>query len=189
MLALLFAASPALRAGVVTGTKHFIVLHVYFHDRTATARYTQPQVEGFMSQLATVWGTDSSYSNINLTYQVSSLFQLPGNHDDYITHHSDGDTSDGGQYMKVLNDSVANSPGGIDWTTVDGVVVVMAETDATKFHRGQGNKCNLAKGPGSSDTPLVGCAIFSENPGSTDVEVWGRWAHEIGHALQTGASQ
>ena len=32
----------------------------------------------------------------------------------------------------------------------------------------------------------VGCAIFSENPTETDLQVWGRWAHEIGHAFQQG---
>ena len=88
--------------------------------------------------------------------------------------------------MKVLDDAVANAPAAISWNNVDGVVVLMAETDPAKFHRGQGNKCNLHMGPGSATIKLVGCAIFSENPASTDVEVWGRWAHEVGHALQAG---
>lgn len=175
-------------ATVVTGTKHIVVLRVYFHDYTATSRYTKSQVEGFFTQMNTLWGTHSSYGNIGLDAQVSDLFQLPGNRSDYIDTPPDagGDLSSGGKYMKVLDDAVANSPSGLDWSHVDGVMVLMAETDPTKFHRGQGNKCNLPMGPGSSDTPLVGCAIFSENPGSTDVEVWGRWAHEIGHAFQGG---
>lgn len=175
-------------ATVVTGTKHIVVLRVYFHDYTATSRYTKSQVEGFFTQMNTLWGTHSSYGNIGLDAQVSDLFQLPGNRSDYIDTPADpgGDLSSGGKYMKVLDDAVANSPSGLDWSHVDGVMVLMAETDTTKFHRGQGNKCNLPMGPGSSDTPLVGCAIFSENPGSTDVEVWGRWAHEIGHAFQGG---
>jgi hypothetical protein len=33
---------------------------------------------------------------------------------------------------------------------------------------------------------LVGCAIFSENPSDSDVNVWGRMAHELGHAFQQG---
>ncbi|HEV3317554.1 MAG TPA: hypothetical protein VG488_11310 [Candidatus Angelobacter sp.] len=175
-------------AGTVTGSKNVVVLRVYFHDYANTSRYTQAQVQGFFTQLNTLWGTNSSYGNISLSAQVSSLFQLPSNRSTYIDTPPDvgGDLSSGGRYMQVLNDAVANSPAGINWNNVDAVVVIMAETDATKFHRGQGNKCNLPMGPGSSNTPLVGCAIFSENPGSTDVEVWGRWAHELGHAFQAG---
>jgi hypothetical protein len=30
----------------------------------------------------------------------------------------------------------------------------------------------------------LGCAIFSENPSGSDTAVWGRWAHEVGHAFQ-----
>jgi hypothetical protein len=173
------------RAVVVSGTKHFVVLRVYFHDYAATSRYTQTQVEGMFGQLAQLWGTNSSYGNITITYAVSTLFQLPGNRSAYIQTPPDN-LSSTAQYYQLLNDAVANSPSGIDWSSVDGVVVIMAETDTTKFHRGQGNKCNLAQGPGSTTTKLVGCAIFSENPSNTDVEVWGRWAHEVGHALQAG---
>ena len=185
-LAFAFGCPAAHAATLVSGTKHFVVLRAYFHDYANTSTYSQAQIEDFFSKIATLWGNESSYGNITLTYEVSSLFQLPGNQSDYIDSHSDGDTSDGGKYMKVLNDSVANSPSGIDWSSVDGVVVVMAETNTAKFHRGQGNKCNLNMGPGSSTVKLVGCAIFSENPGSTATAVWGRFAHEIGHALQSG---
>src|SRR5206468_2754295 len=45
--------------------------------------------------------------------------------------------------------------------------------------------CNLSQGPGGSVKHL-GCAIFSENPSDGAVAVWGRWAHEIGHAFQQG---
>jgi hypothetical protein len=175
-------------ATFVSGAKHLIVLRVYFHDYAATSRYTQAQAQALFAKLDTLWGPRSSYGNITLDQQVSTLFQLPGNRSDYIDTPPDagGDLSSGGKYGKVLNDAVANSPAGLNWNSVDGVVVIMAETDVTKFHRGQGNKCNLPMGPGSSNTPLVGCAIFSENPGSSDAKVWGRWAHEIGHALQAG---
>src|SRR5712692_2313770 len=151
----------------VTGTKHAVVLRVYFHDYANTSRYTQAQVQGFFTQLNTLWGAHSSYGNISIDAQVSTLFQLPSNRSTYIDTPPDpgGDLSSGGKYMQVLNDAVAHSPAGITWTNVDAVVVIMAETDPTKFHRGQGNKCNLPMGPGSTNTPLVGCAIFSENPG------------------------
>jgi hypothetical protein len=170
----------------VTGTKHFVVLRVYFHDYPATSRYSKAQVQGFFNLLSTHWGTNSSYGNIAITSEVSDLFQLPSNRSAYIDDFPDGDLSNGGKYQKVLDDAVANAPAGINWSHVDGVVVVMAETDPSQFHRGQGNKCNLHMGPGSSTIKLVGCAIFSENPSDTDVKVWGRWAHEMGHAIQAG---
>src|SRR4051794_26132936 len=161
---LVFPSSASPQASVVvTGTKHFVVLRVYFHDYTAASRYTKAQVQGFFGLLATHWGTNSSYGNITLTSEVSDLFQLPSNRSAYVDDFSDGDLSNGGKYQKVLDDAVANAPAGISWTNVDGVVVVMAETSTSQFHRGQGNKCNLRMGPGSSTIKLVGCAIFSEN--------------------------
>jgi hypothetical protein len=183
--------ASAARAGgpvFVTGAKHLIVLHVYFHDYPKTARYTQAQVEANMALVGKQWSTYSSYGNVSLSSQVSALYQLPGNRSDYIDTPPDpgGDLSSGNKFSKVLTDAIANAPAGLNWNSVDGVVVVMAETNPANFHRGQGGKCNLPMGPGSSNTPLVGCAIFSENPGSTNVEVWGRWAHEVGHALQAG---
>src|SRR5665213_3624284 len=188
--ALLAALPVASGATLVSGAKHLIVLRAYFHDYTATSRYTQAQVQTMFGKLDTLWGTHSSYGNITLDQQVSTLFQLPSNRSTYIDTPPDagGDLSSGGKYQQVLNDAVANAPSGLNWSNVDGVVVIMAETDASKFHRGQGNKCNLNMGPGSSTIKLVGCAIFSENPGSTDIAVWGRWAPEAKYFVITPAT-
>lgn len=184
-LSLLALASPA-AAVTVSGAKKVVVLRVYFHDYTNTSRYTQSQVQTFFSNINTLWGTHSSYGNISINAEVNDpLIQLPGNRSDYIDDHGDGDTSDGAKYMKVLNDAIAASTG-LNWDNVDAVMVVMAETSTTQFHRGQGNRCNVPMGPGSSNKPLVGCAIFSENPSDSDAKVWGRWAHELGHAFQLG---
>jgi hypothetical protein len=173
-------------AVTVSGSQKVNVLRVYFHDYTKTSRYTKTQVEGFFSQINTLWGAHSSYGNMSINIEVNDdLIQLPGNRADYIDDHSDGDTSDGPKYMKVLNDAIAASTG-LGWSGVAAVMVIMAETDTTQFHRGQGNRCNLPMGPGSTNTPLVGCAIFSENPSNSDPKVWGRWAHELGHAFQAG---
>jgi hypothetical protein len=181
----LIFATPA-EAVLVSGAKKVVVLRVYFHDYTNTSRYTQSQVQGFFSSINTLWGTHSSYGTISINSEVNNaLIQLPDNRSTYIDDHPDGDTSDGGKYMKVLKDAIANSTG-LNWTNVDAVMIVMSETDSSQFHRGQGNRCNVPMGPGSSSTPLVGCAIFSENPSDSDPKVWGRWAHELGHAFQAG---
>ncbi|MBM4424907.1 MAG: hypothetical protein FJ030_16220 [Chloroflexi bacterium] len=98
---------------------------------------------------------------------------------------SGGDLSCGDKYDNVLLDAVAASPDTLNWDDIDAVMVVMAETSNAQFHRGQANTCNLPMGP-DGDEKLVGCAIFSENPTETDLQVWGRWAHEVGHAFQQG---
>ena len=64
----------------------------------------------------------------------------------------------------------------------------MAETSASQFHRGQANKGTVPMGPGGANKE-VGLAIFSENPSDGDVAVWGRWAHELGHAFQQGGRE
>jgi hypothetical protein len=168
----------------VSGTKKVMVLRAYFHDYANSFRYTKSQVEGFMGDLDSLW-KNTSYGNIDLDYQVSDPIQLPNNRSSYVTDHSDGDLSEGAQFSDVLKDAISHAPSGLDWDGLSAVLVVMAETDTSQFHRGQGKGgCNLKKGPGSSATMTVGCAIFSENPSDSDVAVWGRWAHEIGHAFQ-----
>ncbi|MCE3608350.1 hypothetical protein LXA47_32810 [Massilia sp. P8910] len=185
LLTLPFLVALPAQAVVVTGVKKVVVLRVYFQDYSNTSRYTQAQVQGFFNNMNTLWGTNTSHGNISITAQANSaLIQLPDNRSSYIDDFPDGDLSNGTKFQKVIDDAIANSSG-MDWTNVDAVIVVMSETSLTQFHRGQGGTCNARMGPGSSATPLVGCAIFSENPGSTDPQVWGRWSHELGHAFQT----
>ena len=182
-------------AGGASGAQKVLVLRVYFADYANTSRYTQGEVEGFFDELDQLW-QDTSYGNISITYEVSSLFQLPDNRSEYIddggavdtcAEDSGGDLSCGGKYLKVLTDAVNAAPDGLDWSDLDDVMVVMAETSAAQFHRGQSLcPCELPAGPDSDDTINVDGAIFSENPSETDVQVWGRWAHEIGHAFQQG---
>jgi hypothetical protein len=78
---------------------------------------------------------------------------------------------------------------GLDWTDLAAIMVVMGEPGTVmgnQFHRGQSpGTCNLPQGPGGP-VENVGCAIFSENPTENANQVWGRWAHEIGHAYQQG---
>jgi hypothetical protein len=181
-------------AGPVTGPQGVMVLRVYFHDYLATTRYARAEVEGMFADLDTLW-QNISYGAMSIDYQVSELFQLPDNRSAYIddggavgtcAETSGGDLSCGNKFWKVLTDSIANAPAGLDWSSLEAVLVVMAETDPTQFHRGQGSSsCNLPMGPGGA-VANVGCAIFSENPTETDLQVWGRWAHEIGHAFQQG---
>ncbi|HKZ53878.1 MAG TPA: DUF11 domain-containing protein [Anaerolineales bacterium] len=180
-------AAPALApaASVVSGPQKVMVLRVYFADYAATSRYTKAQVEGFFTQLDQLW-RDTSYGVMSIAYQVSDLYQLPDNRSEYIDDFDTGDLSNGGKFTKVLNDAIANAPADLDWSDLAAIMVVMAEIDPSQFHRGQATgSCNLPMGPGGA-TAAVGCAIFSENPSDSDVNIWGRWAHEVGHAFQQG---
>lgn len=180
----ILAWSATIGAAPVTGTKKVVVLRVYFQDYAATSRYSLAEVQSFYDNLDQLW-QNTSYKNIDVVADVSTLFQLPDNRSQYIDDFSNGDLSNGGKFDKVLTDAIDNSPGTLDWTNVDAVNVIMAETDPTQFHRGQATKCNLHMGPGGP-VKLVGCAIFSENPSNNDNQVWGRWAHEMGHTFQEG---
>jgi hypothetical protein len=179
-------------ADPVLGPQGVIVLRVYFQDYAASTRYTRAEVEGMFVDLDKLW-QNISYGAISIDYQVTDLFQLPENRSAYIDDGGDvgtcaetsgGDLSCGDKFWNVLSDAIAGSPAGLNWTGIEAVLVVMAETDPSQFHRGQGSSsCNLPMGPGGA-IANVGCAIFSENPTETDLQVWGRWAHEIGHAFQ-----
>jgi hypothetical protein len=168
----------------VTGPQKIVVLRVRFSDYSTATRYTQAQAQSFFdNDISTMWGR-ISYGTISINATVSALLNLPHPRSNYITDHSDGDLSEGGQFIGVLNDAVAAAhTAGIDFTGVKDVMVVMGETDASQYHRGQATTCMLAVGP-SSSLASVGCAIFSENPADPNERVWGRWMHEMGHAFQ-----
>jgi hypothetical protein len=168
----------------VSGPQKIVVLRVRFSDYTTATRYTQATVQSFFdNDINKMWGK-ISYGNIMINATVSALLNLPHPRSSYITDHSDGDLSEGGQYMAVLNDAVAAAhTAGIDFAGAKDVMVVMGETNAAQYHRGQANTCMLPIGP-SNGLVSVGCAIFSENPADPDERVWGRWMHEMGHAFQ-----
>ena len=161
---------PVFRSADVTGPQRVIMLRVYFNDYADTSRYSQAEVEGFMAQVDTLW-QDTSYGNISIDYQVSELYQLPDNRSEYVDDDGgcDGeppipgnDLSCGDKYLKVLEDAIAASPDDLDWTNIDAVLVLMAETDPVQFHRGQGGCCwPLPMGP-DGDFASVAAAVVSE---------------------------
>ncbi|MCO6450206.1 MAG: hypothetical protein J5I90_05400 [Caldilineales bacterium] len=166
----------------IVGVKKVVVLRVFFNDYANASTFSQAQVQGLFDNLDQLW-QDTSYGQISIDHEVSTLFQLPSNRVAYIDDFPDGDLSNGGKYQKVLDDAVANAPNTVDFTDTDAVFVLMAETDNSQFHRGQANKCSLPIGAGGANR-TVGCGIFSENPSEGANRRWGRWAHEMGHAFQ-----
>jgi len=146
----------------VTGPQKIVVLRVRFSDYSTATRYTQAVAQSFFdSDISTMWGR-ISYGIISINATVSALLNLPHPRSNYITDHSDGDLSEGAQFIAVLNDAVAAAhAAGLDFTDVKDVMVVIGETDPAQYHRGQATTCMLAVGP-SSSLASVGCAIFSE---------------------------
>ena len=186
--------SAAAAAADVLGTKKAMVLRVYFDDYTNTSRFSQTDVQGLVASMNDLW-QKTSYGKISVVSVVSALYELPDNRSAYIDDLPPcepdpaiqplGDLSCGDKFLKVLNDAIDNAPAGLDWSDVDTVFVMMAETSNSQFHRGQADKCNLKMGPGGA-TKFVGCVIMSENPTETTAQVYGRMAHEFGHAFQQG---
>src|SRR5215813_8636943 len=91
---ILWVFVSVVQADTVSGTKNIVVLRVYFHDYANTSRYTKTQVDGFFTNINTLWGTHSSYGNISLNTQINdTLIQLPDNRSAYIDDFPDGDLS------------------------------------------------------------------------------------------------
>jgi hypothetical protein len=66
---------------------------------------------------------------------------------------------------------------------VQAIVVMLSQT----WDRGGSYYATRNVGAGGS-ARFVGNAVVGENPGDTDRQVWGRWAHEVGHNMQVGYS-
>ena len=151
-------AAPDASANV-TGVKRVMVLRVHFKDYTATTHYSKAQITGFFdTDLNKLWN-ETSYGQISLSNQVTDVYALPKNRSDYVDDAATGDLSGGAKFNAVLDDAIASVPttidSGLDWSNLDAIVVVMSETDATQFHRGQGtHDCDLRQGPGGAKKHL-----------------------------------
>src|SRR5262245_56994675 len=113
ILITLLAASVGLSPGAswadFTGPQKIIVLRVQAHDSTGTT-FTTAQVQQQFDDIATLWGTHSSYGNITLQFQITSLYTLPQN---FTTYVDQTDHSSDSAFSKVLTDAVANAPAGL----------------------------------------------------------------------------
>ncbi len=167
----------------ISGAQKIIVIRaVASDDAGITTRYTQAQVQTlFDSQLNTLW-KNTSYNTISINATATSLVTLPQNRSAYL---GSGGSSLGNLNL-ALNDAIAAASGlGLDYTGVKAVMVLMGLPAGSFFFRGVENTIMLPIGAGGS---LVAspAALFAENRTEAEPYVWGRWAHEIGHAFQSG---
>lgn len=173
-----------LLAPSLSGAQKVVVIRIIgADDAGGTPRYTQAQVQSiFDNQMNTLW-KNVSYNNISITGTVTTLYTMPKNRSAYVGTGG----SSLGDLNTALKDAIAAAGSSVDYTGVKAVLVLIAipSTDPTFFFRGVENSIMLPIGPGGKlvKTPST---LFAENRSEAEPYVWGRWAHEIGHAFQAG---
>lgn len=160
--------------------RKLLVLRTYFANYEAESRYDATEVAAHMASMNDLW-RQTSYDHAELDVSISPLFQVPGDDTDYVDW--DESRSSGAQFIQMVEDAVAAAPEGTDFEGLDGILVVMAETDPDNWHRGRAGKLTLPLGEDGADVEIK-CAIVLENPSDADDKVWGRWMHEVGHVFQ-----
>jgi hypothetical protein len=176
------AAPAAPNAPAAPVPQKVVVIRAIASDQVGqTPRYSLAQARTiFNTNLSTLW-QNVSYSHISISATVTALVTMPRPRSDYLG----GGGSSLGNLTLIMNDAVA-AAGAIDYTGVKAVFVLFAEpVTSTFFFRGVENTKMLAIGSGGSLVAMPSAA-FSENPTEGEPYVWGRWAHEMGHAFQAG---
>src|SRR5439155_1812735 len=130
------------------------------------------QVEQLLDNVSTLF-TENSNGTVNVEFVVTDVFRLPKNKADY------GNSS----METTLTDALASAPAAVTalWANdVHAIVVILSQA------WDRGGSFYATRNVGAGGSPLfVGNAVVGENPGDTDLEVWGRWAHEVGHNMQS----
>jgi M6 family metalloprotease-like protein len=165
-----------------TGVRKVMVLRVRAADDTTASatRWDTAQATTVFNKLHDMFAA-TSYGKLDLSFQITDQYALPGNENDYRT----GDLSSDTEWDKTFTDAVANAPGGLDWDNLAALVILFKDDTTPGFHRGLGTSaCTFKKGPGSGTNVTAGCVMSWENKTETEERAWGRIGHELGHAFQ-----
>jgi hypothetical protein len=156
----------------------YIVMRVDFQDSgTTQPRYSRQQVEQLLANVTSLFAQNSN-NTMRVEFVVTDIFRLPKNQAAYGTAAS---------METTLVDALASAPAAVRalWSNdVHAIVVVLSQ----RWDLGGSYYATRNVGAGGSAL-WVGNAVVGENPGDTDRQVWGRWAHEVGHNLQAGAAK
>lgn len=154
--------------------RRYIVMRVDFSDSgTSSPRYSKQQTEQQLVNVTDLF-TENSNGTVKVEFIVTDVFRLPRNKADYGTASME----------TTLQDALASATVAVRalWANnVHAIVVVLSQ----KWDQGGSYYATRNVGAGGSAL-WVGNAVVGENPGDTDREVWGRWAHEVGHNMQVG---
>lgn len=182
VLLLVFSFLRPARAQL-SGDVNFVVIEVTFSDFGTGTRFTNAQMQANFNNIATSWGTQTSYGHINVKYQFAGPFQMPSTSGTYLDDQS-GQSSTTAAIVKLINDAVAATPNTINWNNVYGVVVLFGDTRSNGFYRGITLPSTTSISPPGGGSFDVHGSIVGEAPAEDVSRTWGRWAHEMGHQMQ-----
>ncbi len=152
----------------------YIIMRVDFQDSGNTSpRYSRQEVEKLLANVSNLF-TQNSNGAVKVEFVVTDLFRLPKNQSAYSSTSME----------TTLQDALASAPAQVTalWENdVHAIMVLLSR----RWDRGGSYYATRNVGAGGS--PLwVGNSVIGENPNDLDPDVWGRWAHEVGHDLQSG---
>jgi hypothetical protein len=152
----------------------YLILRVDFQDSTTAPRYSRQQVEQLFANVSDLF-TQNSNGTAKLEFVVTDLYRLPKNKSAYGSSGPMGTT---------MQDAVTSAPSQVKALFSNDIHAVMVLLSQT--HDWGGSYYNTLN-VGAGGSPLVvGNSVVGENPSDNDPDVWGRWAHEVGHDLQSG---
>jgi M6 family metalloprotease-like protein len=153
------------------GAQDYAVICAHFSDEIPT-RWTRNQIETIMGTLDAYW-QNASDGTISINYQVEGWYDIGKNASAYPNL--------GDHWQDFIRDAINSADSDIDFANYDFVLVWI-----NRWWRGWstiGSWFNINTGDGSFS---VGASLVGENPGDTEAQVWGRVAHEMGHAFGLG---
>ncbi|NBU64459.1 MAG: hypothetical protein EBS29_08175, partial [Chloroflexia bacterium] len=152
----------------------------------------------------------TSYNQLIIDWDISNLYKLPKSRYNYI-NSSTNNTSDGcvennsngtcklDQFGALFRDATALAKNDFNYNNYTGILILMSDTKTSSaFHRAAANQCNTSwygfALNGVPNNTKYGCIVALENheaigasanaKNHTRVELYGRFAHEFGHAFQ-----
>ncbi|MBN1329176.1 MAG: hypothetical protein JXA54_06860 [Candidatus Heimdallarchaeota archaeon] len=151
-----------------TGTQRFAVICVKFKD-LATTRWTTAGIGGLMATLNIFW-QNTSYGLIDISNQISGWHTLSKNKTDY------GKLDDA--FHEIVVEAIEMSDGEFDWEEFDGILVWL-----NTQYSGISTIGRTYSFPDLIGNKKYSVSMVGENPADSVPKVWGRVAHEMGHAL------
>lgn len=152
-----------------TGPQRFAVICSQFNDQPTT-RWNRSKIESVMGTLNDFWYNVSDGA-ITIDYTVCGWYQSQYNISNI------GDTYDG---YDLLKEAIQLGDDAIDYSQIDYVLVWVNDPNVWAGWSSVGSWYQIDTNEGKF---TVGFSIVGDNPPETEAQVWGRAAHEMGHAF------
>lgn len=163
---------PIALAAPRSGQQDFAVICARFSDIAAT-RWSTTEIANIMDTINDFW-YNASYGTVTIAHQVEGWYNL-GN---TIASYQDalGNLFPNGD--DIIDDAIALADPDVDFSQYDFVLVWI-----NTWFRGLSFIGNVYSITTSDGTFNVGASLVGENSPDLESEVWGRVAHEMGHAF------